>query len=439
MALDAGAGCAIARDITSAYSEGIEPRGGVAFGDVITRHGDYYGTVVNLASRSGRAGRPRRGPGRTGRPRRRPAVRSPSARRDGACSRDSTSPSRCSRWTWRRGRSRRVPRPRIEPARPLPIARRGQRPLARLPLPTRRHRHQHPLEERDHLGPDDLRPAHLPTRRAPRAALPAVPVARLADHPPGQGVRRARGAAPPAVHQEPHTRSTGSPSTPRCTYIVAMRDPLDMAVSLYHQGENLDRGRIRPAPRPARARGAAGAPPAAARWLLSWIAEDADPRQQLDSLPGVMAHFTDAWRRRHQSNIVLVHYDDLSADLGGEMRRLAGRLAIECARPGVAGPDRRRQLRRHAGRCRSDRTRSVRDPEGPAAFFRRGTSGAGRRTAQRRRAGRLPEPRGGIGPARPGPVAAAGRPGSGLSTPRRLAFAPPKWSGVAQAGGGTGR
>ena len=51
VALDAVAWCAIARDITAAYTEGIEPRAGVAFGDVISRHGDYYGTVVNLASR----------------------------------------------------------------------------------------------------------------------------------------------------------------------------------------------------------------------------------------------------------------------------------------------------------------------------------------------------------------------------------------------------
>jgi len=32
-------------------ASGIQPRGGVAFGEVITYHGDYYGPVVNLASR----------------------------------------------------------------------------------------------------------------------------------------------------------------------------------------------------------------------------------------------------------------------------------------------------------------------------------------------------------------------------------------------------
>ena len=42
-----------------------------------------------------------------------------------------------------------------------------------------------------------------------------------------------------------HTPLDGLPVDPRVTYIVAGRHPLDMAVSLYHQGGNLNRERMR--------------------------------------------------------------------------------------------------------------------------------------------------------------------------------------------------
>jgi len=171
-----------------------------------------------------------------------------------------------------------------------------------------------------------------------------------------------------------HTPLDGIPLDPRATYIVAARHPLDMAVSLYHQGDNIDRARMREL---------TGQPePTAPRrplkqWLLGWIDSDDDPRQQMDSLPGVMWHLSDAWARRGEPNVLLFHYDDLSADLAGQMRRLADELDISVpapAWPGLVQAATFEQMRAGADRL---------VPGGgvlksTAAFFRRGSSGAGR-------------------------------------------------------------
>lgn len=52
VANDAGDACTIATDLIRAFSDSdATPRGGVAWGDVISQGGDYYGRIVNLAAR----------------------------------------------------------------------------------------------------------------------------------------------------------------------------------------------------------------------------------------------------------------------------------------------------------------------------------------------------------------------------------------------------
>jgi Sulfotransferase domain len=83
-----------------------------------------------------------------------------------------------------------------------------------------------------------------------------------------------------------HTPLDGIPLDPRASYIVMGRHPLDMAVSLYHQSNNIDRSRMaeltgRPAP---------DGPPRPRRplreWLVRWASSHADPHEEMDSLPG---------------------------------------------------------------------------------------------------------------------------------------------------------
>jgi aryl sulfotransferase len=173
-----------------------------------------------------------------------------------------------------------------------------------------------------------------------------------------------------------HTPLDGIPLDPRATYVVVARHPLDMAVSLYHQGDNVDRSRMRELT----GRPQAASPPARPplrEWLLEWIDDHPDPREEMDSLPGVLWHLSDAWARRREPNVVLVRYDDLCTDLEGGMRSLAEALGLTVPDeiwPSILHAATFDQMRFNADRLvgRSGILKSS------AAFFRRGSSGSGR-------------------------------------------------------------
>jgi hypothetical protein len=175
-----------------------------------------------------------------------------------------------------------------------------------------------------------------------------------------------------------HTPLDGVPVDPRATYVVVARHPLDAAVSLYHQGDNLDRQRL------AELTGVPAAPrrerPPLHDWLVAWTTAATTPAEQLDSLAGVLHHAADAWARRDRPNVLLVHYADLLADLGGEMRRIADRLGIEVAEeawPALVEAATFRRMRMDPARLAPNSLGVLADP---ARFFREGRSGAGRET-----------------------------------------------------------
>lgn len=198
-----------------------------------------------------------------------------------------------------------------------------------------------------------------------------------------------------------HTPLDGVPLDERAHYVVVARHPLDAAVSLRHQGDNIDRDRqaelagIEAPVGPSHA----GRRGRVAEWLGRWIADEADPRESLDSLDGVFHHLRDAWERRGEDNVSLVHYQDLIDDLDGEMRRVAHDLGFDV-------DDEEIRSLVEAARFESMRSRAadlVPERNGvlvdPTAFFRQGRSGSGtaRATAddlalyRRRAAGLAPD------------------------------------------------
>ena len=201
--------------------------------------------------------------------------------------------------------------------------------MARVRVPRRRHRHQHPLEERHDVDADDLRAAGVPDAGAAGAARGAVAVARLARPAVGRARRPTWRLSSTAGSSRPTHRSTACVLDPRATYIVVARHPLDMAVSLYHQGDNLDRRRIAeltgqpPRPEPTR-RGRRSR-----RGSTAGSSADGTRGSSSTRCPGCCAHLTDAWARRDEPNVVLVHYDDLSRTSRARCAGSPARLGIE--------------------------------------------------------------------------------------------------------------
>lgn len=185
-----------------------------------------------------------------------------------------------------------------------------------------------------------------------------------------------------------HTPLDGVVLDHRARYVVVVRDPLDMAVSLYHQGDNLDRARIaeltgRPAP-PTSPR------PPLPEWLQRWTMREADPMESMDSLAGVVHHAADAWARRDDERVFVVRYEDLVVDLEGKMRWLADRIDAHLNAvvwPSLIEGASFASMRAAAAARVPDQRGVLKDP---AAFFRRGSLGGGREVLGGRCPGCLP-------------------------------------------------
>ncbi|WCO68491.1 sulfotransferase domain-containing protein [Iamia majanohamensis] len=195
-----------------------------------------------------------------------------------------------------------------------------------------------------------------------------------AEHEPPDVVRARVEAQEHRRFLKTHTPLDGLPLDDEVTYVVVGRHPLDVGLSLHHHLANLDHRRI------TELTGADATPPEDVddrTWMAWWVATEEAPEEHLDRLPGVVHHAADAWTRRTERNVVLVHYQDLVDDLPGEMGRLAGRLGIEVDQ--ARWPDLVAAASFAAMRARSedrapDHLGVLRDR---AAFFRAGTSGRG--------------------------------------------------------------
>jgi hypothetical protein len=180
-----------------------------------------------------------------------------------------------------------------------------------------------------------------------------------------------------------HTPLDGIPLHPDVTYLVVGRDPRDVAISFEHHVANMDWehflelraaavGNDDLAELPAGS--IRSADPVERFW--TFVTDETHGGGGPPTLAAMLQHLDTAWQRRDEPNVFLFHYADLTADLAGEVLRLAHVLGIPCS------PERARELAAEASLARMRERAADVAPSGslgiwkdPRAFFRNGGSG----------------------------------------------------------------
>nr|WP_255672836.1 sulfotransferase domain-containing protein [Glycomyces amatae] len=185
--------------------------------------------------------------------------------------------------------------------------------------------------------------------------------------------------APRRRHHHHHpakcgTTWTACPRDDRVTYLSIGRDPRNVAISADNHVANMDLGKVMALRATAGAPDltAATAPPAPTLYerFWNWVYTD----DELIDLAAMLRHVAGFWERRSEPNIVLLHFDDLKADLDGQMRALAATLGITIDEP--VWPELVRAATFDAVRNRA----ATLTPDQPlwkdrTVFFNKGTSG----------------------------------------------------------------
>jgi hypothetical protein len=179
-----------------------------------------------------------------------------------------------------------------------------------------------------------------------------------------------------------HTPLDGLPADERITYISVGRDPRDVALSWGAHMDNLDFDAMFSALGAAIEPDDYFEPPKippefsdrrdAVRY---WIDDPTPPQDNAMSLTGLVNHLSGFWDVRNRDDVVLLHYDDLQADLEGEMRRLADRLGITVPEerwPALVKAATFDDMRRRAEERAPDTANGI--WKSTARFFHRGTS-----------------------------------------------------------------